>query len=62
MHCAKCGTWVEVSYGSEPRFVTHEDDSSYRILAETRVGTRLVHECEQFARPDLERVHQPSDA
>ena len=46
MRCPNCDEPVEVPPEDEVRFVMREDNSTYLVLAQNRLGTRLVHDCE----------------
>jgi NAD-dependent dihydropyrimidine dehydrogenase PreA subunit len=45
MRCPNCDQPVEVPPADDVRFVVRQDNSTYLVLAENCLGTRLVHEC-----------------
>jgi hypothetical protein len=45
MRCPNCDQPVEVPPADDVRFVACEEHSTYLVLAENCLGTRLVHEC-----------------
>jgi NAD-dependent dihydropyrimidine dehydrogenase PreA subunit len=45
MRCPNCDQPVEVPPADDVRFVVRQDTSTYLVLAEHCLGTRLVHEC-----------------